>query len=553
MVCPGPAGRFCSALWWDRIPRRFFLLRDRSPSIRPGTPQLPPLLRAARSFLRRLHGDPPRANSAKPTAVPSVPDRNPGPGKRPRPPGRAAPAPERRAVDGPPPRPRIHGKRPSTPPKPARASRRVSREDAPLPDSEFAGFGLDPRLLRALAGDLGFRKCTPVQALALPPCLEGKDVTGRAQTGTGKTAAFLVTIFQRLLAVPPDERATPSALIIAPTRELAIQIDRDAEAIGKYCGLRHLVVYGGAKMTEQRAEIMEGVHVLTATPGRLLDFVRRRVLDLSKVSILVIDEADRMLDMGFIPDVRRIVARLPRREKRQTLLFSATLTPDILRLAGAWMRSPVRIEIEPEQVVAREVRQRVYAVAARDKLALLLWLLKHEKGDRVLVFRNRRDASEELMRKLTRYGVNCELLSGDVPQAKRIRVLDGFREGRINVVVATDVAGRGIHVENISHVVNFDLPYEPEDYVHRIGRTGRAGVVGQAVSFACEEGAFVLPEIEKFIGRSLEAEQPTPEMLRLPPPQGPLPPRRRSRPPHREGGRDGHRSSGPRGGRRPRR
>jgi len=214
-------------------------------------------------------------------------------------------------------------------------------------------------------------------------------VTGRAQTGTGKTAAFLVTIIQRLLAVPPDARSTPSALIIAPTRELAIQIDRDAEVIGRHCGLRHLVVYGGTRLTEQKAELVRGVHILTATPGRLLDFVRRRVLDLSKVSILVIDEADRMLDMGFIPDVRRIVSRLPRKEKRQTLLFSATLTPDILRLAGAWMRDPVRVEIEPEQVVAREVQQRVYAVAARDKLAMLLWLLKHEAGERVLVFRNR--------------------------------------------------------------------------------------------------------------------------------------------------------------------
>jgi len=382
----------------------------------------------------------------------------------------------------------------------------------------FDRFGLHPDLLRALVDDLGFTTCTPIQEHALPHCLSGKDVAGQAQTGTGKTAAFLVTIFQRLLDLPEPPDRLPYALVIAPTRELAIQIDRDARKIGRHCGFRTAVVYGGIGLDAQRSALNKGVHLLTATPGRLLDLVRRNAVDLSGVRILVIDEADRMLDMGFIPDVRRIIGRLPRREKRQTLLFSATLSDAILRLASRWMRDPVRITVEPEQVVAPEIEERVYAVSSREKLAVLLWLLRHEAGERVLVFRNRRDACRELVLKLRRYGVNCELLTGDVPQAKRIKVLDEFRAGRIRVIVATDVAGRGIHVENISHVVNYDLPYEPEDYVHRIGRTGRAGARGVAVSFACEEGAFVIPEIEEFIGRPLKALPPTPEMLRMPPP-----------------------------------
>jgi ATP-dependent RNA helicase RhlB len=388
-------------------------------------------------------------------------------------------------------------------------------------DSDFRKLDVHDRILAAVA-ELGFTACTPIQAQALPHSLAGKDVAGKAQTGTGKTAAFLITIIQQYLkAGAPRNSTAPMALVLAPTRELAIQIDKDAAELGKHSGIRHLVVYGGTDYQKQQDQLQEGVDLLTATPGRLIDYLRQRKVSLSEVEVLIIDEADRMLDMGFIPDVRRIVAKLPAAEQRQTLLFSATLSGDIMRLAERWMRDPVQVEIEAEQMVADKVEQILYAVAARDKLALLLWLLNNEAGERVLVFRNRRDSCDRLVRELMRYGVNCALLSGDVPQKKRTKVLEAFRQGRIRVIVATDVAGRGIHVENISHVVNYDLPYEPEDYVHRIGRTGRAGVEGRAVSFACEEGAFVLPDIEAFIETPLASTQPAAEMLKLPHPVNP--------------------------------
>jgi len=412
--------------------------------------------------------------------------------------------------------------------------------------SFFHSFGLDERIVRALTQDLAFEQCTPVQDKVLPHSLAGVDVTGRAQTGTGKTAAFLITICQHWLKQGArTDRQTPMALIVAPTRELAVQIDSDAEAISRHCGLRHLAVYGGMDYTKQRDVLAQGVDLLTATPGRLIDYARRRAVDLSEVEILVLDEADRMLDMGFMPDVRRIVMQLPRREKRQTMLFGATLTPPILRLAQGWMREPVTIEVEPETVVAEEIVETLYAVAAREKLALLLWILQHEAGDRALVFRNRRNTSYDLVRKLARYGVDAALLSGDVPQKRRLKVLEGFREGRIRVIVATDVAGRGIHVDDISHVVNYDLPYEADDYVHRIGRTGRAGVTGKAISFACERESFILPEIEKYIGHEIPVEHPSAEMLKLPRAVRELPPEsgssggERSRRPHRGGRRGG--------------
>jgi len=423
-------------------------------------------------------------------------------------------------------------------------------------DTEFSRLEIDRRILLAI-DDLGFEACTPVQKGTLPHSLQGRDATGRAQTGTGKTAAFLITILQRFLADKDDRPPNaPFALVVAPTRELAIQIDSDAENLGKYVDFRHLVVYGGMNYSKQREEIQAGVDLIVATPGRLLDYMQQRVVDLSRVSVLVIDEADRMLDMGFIPDVRRIVRRLPPREQRQTMFYSATLTPEVLRLADSWLSDPVTVEIEPEQVVPGEVVQVAYAVPADDKLALLLWLLNNEAGDRVLVFRNRRDRSEELAHQLLRYGVNCSLLSGDVPQKKRLHVLEAFRQGRLRVIVATDVAGRGIHVDNISHVVNYDLPYEPEDYVHRIGRTGRAGETGRAVSFACDEGSFVLPEIEEYIKDQIPVEHPSPDMLKLPHPNPTVSGKQHtdllphSRPAKRRsgGGGGGRRGGRPRGG-----
>ena len=382
----------------------------------------------------------------------------------------------------------------------------------------FREVDLDPRVLRAILDDLKFDTLTPIQAQALPPALSGVDVGGRAQTGTGKTAAFLIAILQRFLAAPSGRKPhQPLALVLAPTRELAVQIDRDAAALAKYCDARNLAVFGGVEYDQQRRQISKGVDLVTATPGRLIDYLNSGTIDLSKASILVIDEADRMLDMGFIPDVRRIIARLPSTAHRQTMLFSATLSPDILRLTQRWMRDPVMVEVSPEQVIAEGVQELVYAVSSKEKLALLLWMLEHETSNRVLIFRNRRRDAEALHTHLSRYGIDCALLTGDVPQKRRQRVLDGFRAGQVRVIVATDVAGRGIHVEAISHVVNYDLPYEAEDYVHRIGRTGRAGETGLAVSFACEERSFVVPEIEEFTKRELSIRHPDPEMLVLPP------------------------------------
>ncbi len=398
-----------------------------------------------------------------------------------------------------------------------------ARRSAPPPvagRTRFHDLDLPESLLRAVA-DLEFDYCTPIQALALPPALEGRDVAGRAQTGTGKTAAFLIAAFTRFLRQPlarPAPPGTPRGLVLAPTRELAIQIHKDALELGRHANLRVAVVYGGMDYRKQQQALeRDRVDLVVATPGRLLDFKSKGVLNLSRAEILVVDEADRMLDMGFIPDVRRIVYSLPPKHRRQTMLFSATLSPDILRLASAWMVEPVMLTVAHESVTVDQTVQKVFSVAARDKVALLLTLLRREPVERMLVFRNRRDGVDRLTRALAAHGVACAPLSGDVPQDKRLRILEGFRAGRIQVVVATDVAGRGIHVEGISHVVNYDVPYEPDDYVHRIGRTGRAGAAGTAITFACEEGAFCMPAIETFIGRKLVYEQAAEDWLVLPP------------------------------------
>ena len=406
-------------------------------------------------------------------------------------------------------------------------------------DEEVAFQDLDihPRILRALLDDLKFTLCTPIQALSLPFTLDDADLAGQAQTGTGKTAAFLITIFQRLLTNPqPRAHNQPFALILAPTRELADQIEKDARAIGAYCGVHTLAIFGGVRYERQREHIQNGLDLVVATPGRLIDYMRQDVIDLSRVRILVIDEADRMLDMGFIPDVRRIIAQTPETAKRQTLLFSATLSPDILRLAERWMRpNPVTVGIEAENIVAEGIEEIVFAVSSQEKLALLLWLLENESVTRMLVFRNRRRDVEELHDELQRYGVESEMLSGDVPQKKRLAIMEKFRKGDVTLVVATDVAGRGIHIEGISHVVNYDFPFEADDYVHRIGRTGRAGKTGKAISFAGEDCAFVIPEIEAFIEHELPVSHPTDDMVNLPEAKWEKRRRPRRRPPQRSG------------------
>lgn len=382
--------------------------------------------------------------------------------------------------------------------------------------TRFHDFDLPVPLMRAIH-DLGYQYCTPIQAEILPSALSGKDAGGRAQTGTGKTAAFLITIITRLLNHPHTEErlpGTPRVLILAPTRELVLQITNEARELAKYCAIKIMSVFGGMDYEKQRRQLTAGpADIVVATPGRLLDFQRRGDITLKKIEVLIIDEADRMLDMGFIPDVRMIIHSTPPKEKRQTLLFSATLTETITRLASQWTVNPAMVEIEPEQVAVDTVDQIVYIVTEEQKFDLLHNIIVKQNLERVLVFCNRRDEVRRLAERLTRYGVNCAEISGDIPQRNRIRRLEDFKSGKIRVLVATDVAGRGIHIEGMDHVINFTLPHDPEDYVHRIGRTGRAGASGTAVSFADEGDAFYIAPIEAFMGRELHCIEPDDELL----------------------------------------
>jgi ATP-dependent RNA helicase RhlB len=385
----------------------------------------------------------------------------------------------------------------------------------------FHDFDLPDVLMHAIY-DLGFRYCTPIQAGILAKTLQGADATGRAQTGTGKTAAFLITIFAHLINKPlagPKRPGTPRALIIAPTRELVLQIDKDARALGRYSRLRTMAVFGGMDYVRQKRALVEGpVDVVAATPGRLLDYKRNGDINLGKVEIMVIDEADRMLDMGFIPDVRRIIESTPAKAKRQTMFFSATLTPEVERLASAWTRDATHVDVTPpKEITLSTIDQMVYITTDDEKFTLLYNLITVYKLDRVMVFGNRRDETQRLKERLAAHGIRCGLLSGDVSQEQRLRTLESFRRGGIHVLVATDVAARGLHIEGVSHVINYSLPLDPEDYVHRIGRTGRAGASGTSVSFATETEAYEIPEIEQYIGRELRAVHPEAALL-VPPP-----------------------------------
>jgi ATP-dependent RNA helicase RhlB len=395
--------------------------------------------------------------------------------------------------------------------------------------TRFHDFDLPTPLFHAIC-DLGFEYCTPIQAEILPSSLSGKDASGRAQTGTGKTAAFLITVITRMLNNPIQGKrkpGTPRILVLAPTRELVLQISEEARQLSKYTDLQTISVFGGMDYEKQRKQLSaDPVDIVVATPGRLLDFQRRRDITLKKVEVLILDEADRMLDMGFIPDVRKIIYSTPEKDKRQTLLFSATLTGEITRLASQWTRNSVTVEIEPEQIAVETVDQVVYIVTTIDKFALLFNIIHRKNLKRVLIFCNRRDEVRRLEKMLTRHGINCSTLSGDIPQKKRIRRLEGFKTGKIRVLVATDVAGRGIHIEGMDHVINFMLPRDPEDYVHRIGRTGRAGATGTSVSFADEKDAFYLPAIEAFIEQKLSCIEPKEEWLTMP---KPIPARKKPR------------------------
>ena len=400
---------------------------------------------------------------------------------------------------------------------------------------------------------LGFLYCTEIQKLCLPFALAGRDLAAKAQTGTGKTAAFLSTLITRFLRRPVEgerKHGAPRALVLAPTRELAIQIHDDAEALARFTNLNCVVIFGGMDHEKQRRELDAPIDILVGTPGRIIDYSQSGDLDLSKAEVLVIDEADRMLDMGFIPDVRRIVYHLPRPGVRQTMLFSATLEPAVLRLVDSWMKDPEFVESEPQHIVTDLIDQRFYAVLDEQKMAVLLHVIREEKPERMIIFGNRKDKNMSVAAKLFEYGEDAELLSGDVPQEKRLKILDRFREGKTRILVATDVAARGIHVDGISHVVNYDLPEQADDYVHRIGRTGRAGEHGISISFADEFGSFVLPQLEQYTKCEIKTVQPPQEWLELPEKTRELPPEERARMNRRHGGSGGgrpHRGGGRRG------
>ena len=395
-----------------------------------------------------------------------------------------------------------------------------SVEEYQVPEVEgktrFHDVDLHPSLLRGIA-ELGFEYCSPIQAQILPQTLQGHDAIGKAQTGTGKTAAFLITIFNDLLANPLEgERflGEPRALVIAPTRELVMQIAADAADLAKYTGLKCATLIGGMDYQKQLNRLnREIVDLVVATPGRLLDFTGRRDLFLDHIEVLVLDEADRMLDMGFIPQVKRIVRQTPRKEYRQTLLFSATFTQDIINLSRQWTRDAITVEIEPEHVATDTVDQRIYLASSEERFRILVNLLRSESASSVIVFANRRDQVRRLFERLRKAGISCGMLSGEIAQAKRTKTLEQFKTGAISVLVATDVAGRGIHVDGVSHVVNYNLPEDPEDYVHRIGRTGRAGATGTSISFASEDDAFLLPDLEALLGEPVRCEHPPAELI----------------------------------------
>ena len=388
--------------------------------------------------------------------------------------------------------------------------------DKPLTDIAFSSFDLHPAIQAGLEA-AGFTRCTPIQALTLPIALAGRDVAGQAQTGTGKTLAFLVALMNRLLTRPaladrkPED---PRALILAPTRELAIQIHKDAVKFGADVGLRFALVYGGVDYDKQRELLQQGVDVIIATPGRLIDYVKQhKVVSLHACEVCVLDEADRMFDLGFIKDIRFLLRRMPILSERQTLLFSATLSHRVLELAYEHMNDPEKLVVESEFITNSKVRQLVYFPSDEEKIPLLIGLLTRSEGQRTMVFVNTKVWVERVARGLERAGFRVGVLSGDVPQKKRETLLTRFQKGQLDILVATDVAARGLHIDGVSHVYNYDLPFDAEDYVHRIGRTARLGAEGDAISFACERYAISLPDIEAFIEQKLPVAAVERELL----------------------------------------
>jgi ATP-dependent RNA helicase RhlB len=392
--------------------------------------------------------------------------------------------------------------------------------DTHLSDTKFSDLDLDEPLMQGIEA-AGFSYCTPIQAETLPLALKGQDVLGQAQTGTGKTAAFLLAVLHNLLTKPADEnrrRNQPRAIIIAPTRELAIQIHKDALPLAKGCNFQLRVVYGGAGYEQQRNDIGEGVDILVGTPGRLIDYFKQKVYDLTAIQAMVLDEADRMFDLGFIDDIRYMMRRMPPPSERLNLCFSATMPQRVAELAYEHMNDAVTVNVEPDRVTGENIEEIVYGPANDEKIPLLIGLLHHMDPSRTIIFVNTKRAAEKIWSFLEGNGFNSALLSGDVPQKKRMRLLEEFQQGKLAIMVATDVAARGLHIPAVSHIINYDLPQDAEDYVHRIGRTARAGASGDAISFACEDYAFSLSDIQEFIGHEIPKGKITAELIAKPKP-----------------------------------
>ncbi len=418
----------------------------------------------------------------------------------------------------------------------------------PLTDVSFSSLDLHPKILSGLEA-AKFTHCTPIQALTLPPALEGDDVAGQAQTGTGKTAAFLLVIFNQLLKQKSDNYGkNPRAFIVAPTRELAIQIHRDALSLGADTGLKSGLAYGGVDYEKQRKTLADGVDILIGTPGRLIDYFKQKVYNLQHIEVVVLDEADRMFDLGFIDDIRFLLRRMPAPAQRQSLLFSATLSHRVMELAYEHMNSPESLKVEAESITADHVEQKVFYPANDEKLPLLIGLMRSLEEHHSMVFTNTRAAADKVGRTLNANGISAAVISGRVRQEQRQKLLKRFHDGDIPVLVATDVAARGLHIPDVTHIFNFDLPQDAPDYVHRIGRTARLGAKGEAISFACEDYAFHLPEIEEYIGYSIETDSATADLM---PEISIPPPPKRDKQQRRSGGRGApRRHNSGRGGRR---
>ncbi|MBN2062716.1 MAG: DEAD/DEAH box helicase [Deltaproteobacteria bacterium] len=379
-----------------------------------------------------------------------------------------------------------------------------------LSSTRFSKLGLPDEIMDGL-NDAGFEYCTPIQAETLPLSLNGKDVAGQAQTGTGKTAAFMVTVFARLLSIPEKKSGLPSALIVAPTRELALQIFDDARVLGAHTGLNIVPVVGGIDYQKQAAQLRKGADIVICTPGRIIDYIKQGIFKTSEIKIVVIDEADRLFDLGFTQDMRYILKKLPSYEKRQSMLFSATLSYKILALTYDYMNLPEFISVTPDEITVKGVEQVLYHVGKDEKLSLLLGLLAKENWTRVLIFMNTKSGVEWLTKKLQGNELPAEGITGDLPQRMRLQLMKRFKNNDIKILVATDVASRGIHVEDISHAINYDLPQDAENYIHRIGRTARAGKTGRALSLACEEYVYHLEPLEELLGYKIPIEWPEDE------------------------------------------